>query len=49
MIFSLFISMVLCFKYIMLVARAMLLTLRNWVSWSDWPFIMGHGTCRKWA
>jgi hypothetical protein len=27
----------------MLVAGAILLTVRNWASWSDRPFIMGHG------
>jgi len=26
----------------MLVAGAILLTVRNWASWSDRPFIMGH-------
>jgi hypothetical protein len=26
----------------MLVAGAILLTARNWASWSDRPFIMGH-------
>jgi hypothetical protein len=26
----------------MLVAGAILLTVRNWASWSDKPFIMGH-------
>jgi hypothetical protein len=26
----------------MLVAGAMLLAVRNWESWSDRPFIMGH-------
>jgi len=26
----------------MLVAGTMLLTVRNWASWSDRPFIMGH-------
>jgi hypothetical protein len=26
----------------MLVALTMLLTVRNWASWSDRPFIMGH-------
>jgi hypothetical protein len=36
-----FISLVLCFKGIMLVAGA-ILTVRDWASWSDRPFIMGH-------
>jgi hypothetical protein len=26
----------------MLLARAVLLTVRNWTSWSDRPFIVGH-------
>jgi hypothetical protein len=26
----------------MLVAGVILLTVRNWASWSDRPFIMGH-------
>jgi hypothetical protein len=26
----------------MLIAGAILLTVRNWASWSDRPFIMGH-------
>jgi hypothetical protein len=26
----------------MLVTGAVLLTVRNWASWSDRPFIMGH-------
>jgi hypothetical protein len=26
----------------MLVAGTILLTVRNWASWSDWLFIMGH-------
>jgi hypothetical protein len=42
MILSLFISVVLCFKCTMLAAGTMLLTVRNWASWSDRPFIMGH-------
>jgi hypothetical protein len=40
MIFSLFISLVLCFKGNKLVAGAILLTVRNWASWSDRPFIV---------
>jgi hypothetical protein len=42
MILSSFISLVLCFKGIILVAGAKLLTVRNWATWSDRPFIMGH-------
>jgi hypothetical protein len=42
MILSLFISLVLCFKGTMLVGGTMLLTVRNWASWSDRQFIMGH-------
>jgi hypothetical protein len=41
MILSVFISIVLCFKCNMLVAGAILLTLRNWPSWSDRSLIMG--------
>jgi hypothetical protein len=33
-----FISLVLCFKGTLLLAG----TVRNWASWSDRPFIMGH-------
>jgi hypothetical protein len=42
LILSLFISLVLCFKSTVLVPGIMLLTVRNWTSWSDRPFIMGH-------
>jgi len=42
MILSLLISLVLCFKGTMLVAGAILLTVRNWVSWSNRPFFIGH-------
>jgi hypothetical protein len=42
MILSLFISLVLCFKGSILVAGTILITVRNWASWSDRPFIVGH-------
>jgi hypothetical protein len=42
MIISLFISVVLCFKGNILVAGAILLTVRNCASWSDRPFIRGR-------
>jgi hypothetical protein len=42
MILSLFISLVLCFKGTVLIAGAILLTVRKWASWSDRPSIMGH-------
>jgi hypothetical protein len=42
MFLSLFISLVLCFKGAVLVAGTTLLSVGNWVSWSDGPFIMGH-------
>jgi len=35
------ISLVLCFKGIMLVAGTILTTVRNWASWSDRSCIMG--------
>jgi hypothetical protein len=42
MIFSLFISVLFCFKGTKLVAGAILLTVKKWASESDMPFIMGH-------
>jgi hypothetical protein len=42
MILSIFICVVLCFKDTVLVAGTALLTVRNWASWPDRPFIMGH-------
>jgi hypothetical protein len=38
----LFISLLLCLKGTLLVAGAILLTVWNWTSWSDRPFIVGH-------
>jgi len=42
MILSLFISLVMCFKVTMLVCAAVLLSVRNWESWSNRPSIMAH-------
>jgi hypothetical protein len=42
MTLSLFISPVIYFKGTMLVTGTMLLTVMNWASWSDRPFIIGH-------